>query len=82
VAALQDAESEVGVLALLDLGCAVMSTQVAIEMLPEEKRDKVTISEAPLVEGAIVASVEASLGRSLEEVNNAAVEARNMEKLT
>ncbi len=80
-AALQEAYSPDGVLVLMDLGSAVMSAQMAIEMLDEEKRGLVRMSDAPLVEGAIVAAVESSLGRTLEEVNKAAEAAGNMRKI-
>jgi PTS hybrid protein len=79
--ALVQADGGNGVLVLVDLGSAVMSAQMAIEMLPEEKQAQVVISEAPLVEGAIVAAVEASIGRDLAQVNTAAEAARTMQKL-
>jgi phosphoenolpyruvate-protein phosphotransferase/dihydroxyacetone kinase phosphotransfer subunit len=61
-----------GVLVLMDLGSAVMSTEMAIEMLSPDQQDKVLLSEAPLAEGTIAATVEASLGKSLAEVDAAA----------
>jgi PTS hybrid protein len=70
-----------GVLILVDLGSALMSTQLAIEMLTPEQQPFVKLSNAPIVEGAIVAAVEASLGYSLAEVNAAAEAARDMEKI-
>jgi len=79
--ALQQADSPDGVLVLIDLGSAVMSAQMAVEMLTEEQQAKVKMSDAPLVEGAIVAAVEASLGRSLEDVNKAAEAASTMRKI-
>ncbi len=78
---LQETYSPDGVLVLMDLGSAVMSTQMAIGMMDEEQQKHIKMSEAPLVEGAIVAAVEASLGRSLEEVNKAAEAASNMRKI-
>ncbi|HEY57527.1 MAG TPA: PTS-dependent dihydroxyacetone kinase phosphotransferase subunit DhaM [Anaerolineae bacterium] len=81
LAALQQAYSPDGVLVLLDLGSAVMSAQVALEMLPEEQRQVIKLSDAPLVEGAIVAAVEASLGRGLEAVKQAAEAASTMRKI-
>jgi len=75
------AHTEDGVLVLLDLGSAVLSTQMAIEMLSIDEQRRVLISEAPLVEGAIIASVEASLGHTLEQVNRAAEAANTMRKL-
>ncbi len=79
--ALQKVYSPDGVLVLIDLGSAVMSAQMAVEMLAEEQQAKVKMSDAPLVEGAIVAAVEASLGRSLEDVNKAAEAASTMRKI-
>ena len=70
-----------GVLILFDLGSALLSTEVALESLTSEMRENIVISDAPMVEGAVVAAVEASLGRSLARVNAAAEAARNMPKL-
>lgn len=75
------ADSGEGVLVLLDLGSAVMSAQIAIEMLPEEQRERATLSEAPLVEGTIIAAVEASIGHDIAQVNAAAEAAGSMQKL-
>lgn len=79
--ALTDALNPEGVLVLLDLGSAVMSAQMAIEMLPEEDQGCVTLSDAPLVEGAIIAAVEASIGRDIEQVKAAAEATGSMRKL-
>ena len=57
----------------MDLGSAILSTEMAIEMLPEEIRNKVILCEAPIVEGAIAASVQARIGSPLQQV---AAEAR------
>jgi PTS hybrid protein len=79
--AIQRAQGGDGVLVLLDLGSAVMSAQMAIDMLPEEEQATVKLSEAPLVEGAIIATVEASLGHDVDKVNAAAEAACSMQKL-
>ncbi len=60
--------SEDGVLVLMDLGSAVLSAEMALDMLPEDRRDKVLLCEAPFVEGAVAAAVAAKLGSSLREV--------------
>jgi PTS hybrid protein len=80
--AMLTASSEDGVLVLMDLGSAVLSTQAAVEMLPEEDRSRVRLSNAPLVEGAIVAAVEASIGNDLAQVNEAAEKACTIDKLS
>lgn len=62
-----------GVLILMDLGSAVLSAELAAEMLPDERRSQVLLCEAPLVEGAVAAAVAARLGEPLDQV---AAEAR------
>lgn len=66
--AIETVYSEDGVLVLMDLGSAVLSTEMALEMLAPEKRIHVALCEAPLVEGAVSAAVQARLGGSLEQV--------------
>src|SRR5205807_3114246 len=51
-----------------DLGSAVMSAEMAVEMLPDEQRARVLLTEAPLVEGAVAAAVTARLGAPLRQV--------------
>lgn len=71
-AAIERAMSPDGVLVLMDLGSALMSTEFAIEMLADAS-GPVKMSEAPLVEGAVAAAVAARGGATLDEV---AAEAR------
>lgn len=80
--ALEDAWSPDGVLILVDLGSAILSAETALEMLPPARQARYRISNAPLVEGAIVAALEASLGESLEAVNAAAEATRDLVKVT
>src|SRR5690606_33017681 len=44
-----------GVLLLVDMGSAVLSAELALDELPVQQRAVCLISNAPLVEGAIVA---------------------------
>jgi phosphoenolpyruvate-protein phosphotransferase/dihydroxyacetone kinase phosphotransfer subunit len=71
--AIEAAWSDDGVLVLMDLGSAVLSAEMAAEMLPDEQRSRVLLCEAPLVEGAVAAAVAARLGDPLDQV---AAEAR------
>jgi phosphocarrier protein FPr len=71
--AIERADQGEGVLVLMDLGSAVLSAEMALDLLPAERRTRVLLTEAPLAEGAVVAAVTAKLGASLEEV---AAEAR------
>ena len=68
-----------GTLVLVDLGSAVLSVEMAIEGLDG---DRVLISDAPLVEGAYLAAIEASAeGVTLEQVARAALEGRELIKV-
>jgi dihydroxyacetone kinase phosphotransfer subunit len=69
-----------GVLVFVDLGSAVMSAEIAIEWLPEPRRARVLISDAPLVEGAILAAMNVGLDLSLAEIAASAQEARQFPK--
>jgi phosphoenolpyruvate---glycerone phosphotransferase subunit DhaM len=70
-----------GILVLMDLGSAVLSTETALEQLDEVLRDRVRLADAPFVEGAVAAAVEASLGSGLEAVLATAQAARKLGKL-
>ena len=72
MAAIEEAMSPDGVLVLMDLGSALMSTELAVDLLGETP-GRVVLSEAPLVEGTVAAAASASGGASLDEV---AAEAR------
>ena len=47
---------------LFDLGSAALSLELALEELDPADRARVRVSEAPLVEGAVLAAVQASIG--------------------
>jgi dihydroxyacetone kinase phosphotransfer subunit len=69
-----------GVAVLVDLGSAVLSTETAFDFLDDELRTKVKIADAPILEGAISAVVEASLGSPLSAVIATAEGARTLNK--
>ena len=66
--AVQSVYSEAGVLVLMDLGSAILSADMARELLPPEIAANLRFCSAPLVEGAITAAVQAGLGASLDDV--------------
>jgi dihydroxyacetone kinase phosphotransfer subunit len=80
-AAMGAAETGDGVLLLVDLGSAALVAELAIEQLPPERRRRVLLSPAPLVEGAVVAAVEAAVGSPLEVVAETAIGALHMAKI-
>jgi phosphoenolpyruvate---glycerone phosphotransferase subunit DhaM len=70
-----------GTLILLDLGSAGLSLELALEEFGPAERSRLLVSEAPLVEGAILAAVQASIGAALAEVASAADGAAAMAKM-
>ncbi|NDV21950.1 phosphoenolpyruvate--protein phosphotransferase [Desulfovibrio sp. JC022] len=72
------AQSEEGVLVIMDLGSALMSAETALDFLPDEVKDKVLLCSAPIVEGTMAAAVQASVGASLKEVSAEAGAALNV----
>jgi phosphocarrier protein FPr len=66
--AIESVYSDDGVLVLMDLGSALLSAGTALELLEEEKRARVRLCAAPLVEGAVAAAALAGAGAGLEEV--------------
>ena len=72
MSAIECAWSSAGVVVLVDLGGAETNSEMAIEMLPDDRRGKVLICNAPVVEGAVVAATEAAGGSKLETVRQTA----------
>jgi phosphoenolpyruvate---glycerone phosphotransferase subunit DhaM len=70
--AIDEAWSPRGVAILADLGGAETNSEMAIELLPKDRRNLVVLCNAPIVEGAVVAATEASGGSSLAEVRETA----------
>lgn len=66
--AIERVYSEDGVIILFDLGSSVMTAEVAIESLDEDKKSRIHILDAPIVEGSIVAAIEISTGRTIDGV--------------
>ncbi|MCI8958671.1 MAG: PTS-dependent dihydroxyacetone kinase phosphotransferase subunit DhaM [Lachnospiraceae bacterium] len=64
-AAIDSVYSDDGVLVLMDLGSAVMTTEMVLEMMPDRRVEMV---DCPLVEGAIVAAIQAAGGADFEGI--------------
>ena len=71
-AAIDEIYTEDGVLILMDMGSAVMTTEMVLEMMPERK---VKMVDCPLVEGAVAGTVSAVGGMSFEEIADQLAEA-------
>src|SRR3954447_2806987 len=68
VQAVQTADHGAGVVVLMDLGSAVLSAELALDLLDDPVRDRVLLCPAPLVEGLVVAAVAAASGADRAEV--------------
>lgn len=79
---IQQAWSKDGVLIFVDLGSSLLNAEMAIEMLDEAMQASCRVSNAPLVEGSVIATMEASLGGTLAQVEEAATTACQMIKNT
>lgn len=66
-----------GVLVLLDMGSAVMSAEIALDGFGTPFH----LSNAPLVEGALIAAVEASVASDLRQIASAADQTRQLRKV-
>src|SRR3954470_24958818 len=76
--AIERAAGPDGVLVLMDLGSAVMSAEMAVEMVGAEQDVRIVLSDAPLVEGAVAAAARAAAGAPLDEVAHEARAALGM----
>jgi phosphoenolpyruvate---glycerone phosphotransferase subunit DhaM len=72
--AIEAAWSERGVAILVDLGGAETNSEMAIELLPAARRERVVVCNAPIVEGAVMAATEAASGAPLDAVRRTAEE--------
>lgn len=70
--ALVEAESGDGVVILCDLGSAVLTAETALDFLDDDERSRVSIADAPLVEGTVAAAVAAETGGDIAAVVAAA----------
>ncbi|HET7665347.1 MAG TPA: dihydroxyacetone kinase phosphoryl donor subunit DhaM, partial [Mycobacterium sp.] len=68
VDAITAADQGSGVVVLMDLGSAVLSAELALELLDDDGRERVVLCPAPLVEGLVVAAVAAANGADSSEV--------------
>lgn len=63
--AIKSVYSEEGVIVLMDMGSAVMTTEMVLDMF---EPDTVKMADCPLVEGAVVATINAVSGMKMDEI--------------
>ena len=71
---------EDGALVLMDMGSAVMTSEMVLEEAASEGKD-VELADCPLVEGAVVAAINSAAGQSREQVKQAVEKTWDMQKL-
>lgn len=69
------------ILIMVDLGSAVLSTEMAIDMLDDEIKEKITIIDAPLIEGTITAVRMAQEIDDVDKIISKVMEVREHKKL-
>jgi multiphosphoryl transfer protein len=75
LAAVAEADGGDGAVLLYDLGSALMTADLVLEVLDDDQRQRVRVADAPLVEGALAAATTAQGGASVEAVAVAATSA-------
>ncbi len=75
--AIDEIYSDDGVIILMDMGSAVMTTEMVLEMMEDRK---VTMVDCPVVEGAIAAAVVAAGNAPMEDVIQVAEAAKTTVK--
>ena len=80
--AIVEADTGDGVVIIADIGSSIMSAETAIELLEDEGREvNAVIADAPIVEGAVCAVVEAAAGGTIDSVLSSAEESKEASKL-
>lgn len=79
--AITEAYSGDDVLVFADIGSSILSTEMAVEMLDPEVAAHVKLVDAPVVEGAVIATIQAGITESAEEIIQAAVDSKTMPKV-
>ena len=78
MAAIEAVDTGDGVAVLMDIGSAVMTTEMVLEALDGSD---VRMLDAPVVEGAVLAAVESQMGTSLDEIAAKIQQVRDVKKL-
>lgn len=77
--AVESVASADGAVILMDMGSAVMTTEMVLEDLA---RDDVVMLDCPIVEGAVIAAIESVGGRTLSEIVERVKESRTAKKIS
>ena len=76
--AIESVMSDDGVIMLVDLGSAIMTSEMAIEDCSDP--DKVTIIDTPIVEGTVFGAIQSSVGSDKATIETVLAEAKTAPK--
>jgi dihydroxyacetone kinase, phosphotransfer subunit len=76
--AVNEVETGDGCAIFMDLGSSVMTSEMVVEAFASRN---VRLFDAPLVEGAVLAAIEAAAGKNLDEIERRMKDARTMRKM-
>ncbi|MBR0576336.1 PTS-dependent dihydroxyacetone kinase phosphotransferase subunit DhaM [Proteiniclasticum sp. BAD-10] len=68
VEAINELSSCNNILIFTDIGSSIMSSEIALEMVDSDLREKCLLVDAPIVEGAFVAGVQAMVSEDVDAV--------------
>ena len=77
-AAIEETYTEDGAALFMDMGSAVMTAEIAVEAMADRR---LKLIDAPLVEGVVLAAIEAAAGTALEDLPEKMQQARAMRKI-
>jgi len=77
-AAINEVYTDDGTAILMDMGSAVMTAEIVLESMDERR---LKLIDAPIVEGAILAAIEAAAETSLEDLPEKMQQARDVRKI-
>ena len=77
-AAIEEAYTEDGAALFMDMGSAVMTAEIAVEAMADRR---LKLIDASLVEGVVLAAIEAAAGTALEDLPEKMQQARAMRKI-
>ena len=60
-----------GIIIFCDLGSALISSEMAVSLLDSDKQNKVKLTSAPFLEGGVIAAIESSLNKNIDEIRKA-----------
>ena len=76
--AIEETYTEDGAALFMDMGSAVMTAEIAVEAMADRR---LKLIDAPLVEGVVLAAIEAAAGTALEDLPEKMQQARAMRKI-